>query len=83
MIMMIVVGRHRQNWLRRVLNMRHAAALGAGEGDCLECGGDGDWGKFIADNEEMCRALTGSFPYVPGSYPCVDCKGTGKIYVGV
>lgn len=43
---------------------------GAGEITCLECGGDGDWTKFL--------------PYVPDEpMPCVDCKGTGKMLVSV
>lgn len=36
--------------------------------DCLECGGTG-WWDFGPDEEE------------PG--PCVQCKGTGKQYLGI
>lgn len=36
--------------------------------DCLECGGTG-WWDFGPDDEE------------PG--PCVQCKGTGKQYLGI
>lgn len=41
---------------------------GAGEVDCFECGGDGDWTKYHPESE----------PTV-----CVDCKGTGKIFVAI
>jgi len=34
--------------------------------DCFECGGTGDWPY-------------GSTPETCG--PCIDCKGTGKIFV--
>ncbi len=40
----------------------------AGVTDCIECGGDGDWTKFHPE------------PHV-GPFPCVECKGTGKILV--
>ena len=43
---------------------------GAGETTCLECGGDGDWTKFL--------------PYTPAEkMSCVQCKGTGRQLVGV
>lgn len=42
--------------------------LGAGEIDCLECGGDGDWTKYHPEN----------IPTV-----CVECKGTGKILIAI
>lgn len=45
-------------------------ACGAGEIRCLECGGDGNWGKFA--------------PEIVGiDAPCVDCKGTGRMLVSV
>lgn len=45
--------------------------LGGGVGvtDCWECGGDGDWSKFAPWNPPR------------GSYPCVNCKGTGRRYI--
>ena len=41
------------------------AGAGAGETQCFECGGTGRW------------------PWHPDGRvrPCVDCKGTGKVYV--
>lgn len=43
---------------------------GAGETACFECGGDGDWGKF--------------YPEPPGhKVNCIDCKGTGRVFVSV
>jgi hypothetical protein len=45
---------------------------GAGEVACFECGGDGDWTKFHPDET-----------FEPGSMPCVDCKGTGKVLVSI
>ena len=46
---------------------------GAGQVTCFECGGDGDWSKFHPDpsitTKEHC--------------PCVDCKGTGLIYISI
>jgi hypothetical protein len=41
---------------------------GAGQVDCFECGGDGDWTKF--------------FPEL-GPQKCVQCKGTGKQLIGI
>ena len=41
---------------------------GAGQIDCLECGGDGDWTKYHPDN----------IPTI-----CVNCKGSGKIFVSI
>lgn len=43
---------------------------GAGRVACFECGGDGDWGKFLPEptNER---------------YPCVQCKGTGKQLISI
>lgn len=40
----------------------------AGQVNCFECGGDGDWGKFAIE-------IVG-----PGA-PCVECKGTGRLWV--
>lgn len=42
----------------------------AGRITCMECGGDGDWKKFHPEPETII-----------GPYPCVDCKGTGRVYV--
>lgn len=42
----------------------------AGQVQCFECGGDGDWTKFHPE------------PHL-GPFPCVDCKGTGKVWVSV
>lgn len=37
------------------------------ECDCPECGGTGDWTRFLPEpQDERC--------------PCVDCKGTGRVY---
>lgn len=42
----------------------------AGQIACIECGGDGDWSKFLPEpSDEPC--------------PCVECKGTGRIYVSI
>lgn len=38
--------------------------------DCPECGGDGDWTKFMPEPEIRTH----------GEFPCVECKGTGRIY---
>lgn len=43
---------------------------GAGQVDCFECGGDGDWTKYHPE------------PHL-GPSPCVNCKGTGKIFVSI
>lgn len=51
--------------------------------DCIECGGDGDWGKFLFEGrnaEAYARDFGVQLPYVRGSYLCVDCKGTGRVY---
>ena len=50
---------------------------GVGEIDCLECGGDGDWKKFLALEQVECLC-PGDTPY-----PCVQCKGTGKQLITV
>lgn len=53
------------------------------ECNCLECGGDGDWGKFLFDGpnaEAYAEAFDIELPYVKGTMPCIDCKGTGRIY---
>lgn len=43
---------------------------GAGEVQCFECGGDGDWTKFHPEPET-------------GPHPCVNCKGTGKVLISI
>lgn len=43
---------------------------GAGEIRCLECGGDGNWGKFAPE-------------IVGPDCTCVDCKGTGRQLVSI
>lgn len=45
-------------------------ACGAGRIKCLECGGDGNWGKFAPE-------------IVGPDCKCVDCKGTGYQLVSV
>lgn len=51
-----------------LLNEAEAHSIGAGKVPCQECGGDGDWGKFMPEpTSEPC--------------PCVVCKGTGYMYV--
>jgi len=80
-IVTVACGALRDTLVRRKADATHLGALGVLQVDCLECGGDGDWGKFVADNAQLCRDLTGSYPYVKGSCPCVDCKGTGKVYI--
>lgn len=42
----------------------------AGVTDCIECGGDGNWGKFAPE-------------IVGPDFKCVTCKGTGKILVSI
>ena len=49
----------------------HSRGGVAGEIDCLECGGDGDWTKFYPGYAAA------------GSQPCVVCKGTGKQLVSI
>ncbi|WP_187435935.1 hypothetical protein [Bradyrhizobium hipponense] len=46
--------------------------LGAGAGQirCLECGGDGNWGKFAPE-------------IVGPNCKCIDCKGTGAQLVSI
>jgi len=39
------------------------------ECDCPECGGTGDWTPF---HPEPCL--------FPNGIPCVECKGTGRVY---
>lgn len=44
----------------------------AGQCDCIECGGSGDWRQFHPE------------PHLfPNGLDCVECKGTGKIWVGL
>lgn len=42
----------------------------AGQTDCFECGGDGNWGKFAPE-------------IVGADFQCVECKGTGKVWVSI
>jgi hypothetical protein len=65
-----------QIWLHRCpkpVGLQEIEDLGGGVGrtNCIECGGDGDWTKFHPES--------GILP--PRSIPCIDCKGTGKIYI--
>ena len=51
---------------------------------CNECGGDGDWGKFLFEGhnaEEYAKAFNIKLPYIRGTYICIDCKGTGSVYL--
>jgi len=48
--------------------VRHGA--GAGETECFECGGTGDWTPFHPDPQGQ-RIV------------CRDCKGTGRVFVSV
>lgn len=50
---------------------------GAGEIDCPECGGDGDWGKFL-NPDQLAAVNPGG-----GRYDCVVCKGTGRWLISV
>lgn len=50
---------------------------GVGEIDCIECGGDGDWGKFLAPEQLEAVNPEG------GTYACVQCKGTGRQLITV
>jgi hypothetical protein len=43
---------------------------GAGIIKCLECGGDGNWGKFAPE-------------IVGPDCPCVECKGTGYRLISI
>jgi hypothetical protein len=45
-------------------------SCGAGQIDCPECGGDGDWTKYHPEPEK-------------GPYQCVVCKGTGKVLISI
>ena len=49
----------------------------AGEIDCIECGGDGDWKKFL-NADQIALMCPGDAPY-----PCVECKGTGRTLVTI
>ena len=44
------------------------AAPGLFEIDCPECGGTGDWDRFLPEP-------TGNL------VPCITCKGTGRVFV--
>ena len=48
------------------------AGCGAGWVTCFECGGDGDWTKFYPEPETLAELLK-----------CVECKGTGRVLIGV
>ena len=41
---------------------------GAGQVACFECGGDGDWTKFVPEL---------------GPQQCVCCKGTGRVLISI
>lgn len=43
---------------------------GAGRIRCIECGGDGNWGKYAPE-------------IVGKDCPCVECKGSGLTYVSI
>lgn len=43
---------------------------GAGEIDCPECEGRGDWTRFHPEPEL-------------GPFPCVQCKGTGRYLISI
>lgn len=47
-----------------------ALDCGAGQMLCPECGGDGDWSKFHPEE-------------LTGPMPCLDCKGTGRMWVSI
>lgn len=49
-------------------NPEIAHITGAGLVMCQECGGDGDWGKYLP---------------VPEPSTCVVCNGTGKTYISM
>lgn len=42
----------------------------AGTTACIECGGDGNWGKFAPE-------------IVGADFQCVECKGTGIMWVSI
>ncbi len=45
---------------------------GAGEVQCFECIGSGDWTQFHPE------------PHLfPDGLPCVTCKGTGKVLISI
>jgi hypothetical protein len=41
---------------------------GVGETICFECGGDGDWTKFMPEH---------------GPQSCIPCKGTGRVLISI
>lgn len=53
-----------------VIDLTHPE-IGVGQCRCPECGGDGDWSKFMPE------------PEPPMTTPCVECKGTGRIWISV
>lgn len=42
----------------------------AGRTACIECGGNGNWGKFAPE-------------IVGADFACVECKGTGIMWVSI
>jgi hypothetical protein len=54
-----------------VVDVEHLGC-GAGRIVCRECGGDGDWLKYHPESELH-----------PEGFPCVECKGTGRVLVSV
>ncbi|VIO73846.1 hypothetical protein [Bradyrhizobium ivorense] len=49
-----------------------ASAGIAGKTACFECGGDGDWTKFHPEPQSLDAPMQ-----------CVNCKGTGKVWVSI
>lgn len=67
----IAVGMRQETLIEVEVERTHVR--GAGITTCWECGGDGDWTKFMPDAEER----------APGSVKCNDCKGSGRRFVSV
>ena len=63
----VVCGLYRNTFAKRWANRKHLASLGVLRVKCFECEGSGWWGFMKPD--------------VPGA-PCINCKGTGKVYIG-
>lgn len=65
--------------LRNTEVVRDVVDVGCGAGaiTCIECGGDGDWGKFLGPEmmQEMHPGLA--------RLDCVECKGTGRTFVAI
>lgn len=64
----LYVGFKRETLVHSTIDLVDGGLSGVGKINCLECGGDGDWTKFFPEN---------------GPQACVDCKGTGKVWVSV